>query len=116
VNADIPSDIHDRNKGLSAQVDYRFNGYTLTSITAVRDWDNTQYTSTSAIGNAAEVARITAAFPATRDIGTVDFSQASQELRLASPKDQFWNMWPVPTTCMARTAKPISASSTTARR
>jgi iron complex outermembrane receptor protein len=89
VNADIPSDIHDKNKGLSAQVDYRFNGYTLTSITAVRGWDNTQYTSTSAIGNAAEVARITAAFPATRDIGTVEFKQASQELRLASPKDQF---------------------------
>jgi iron complex outermembrane receptor protein len=89
INADIPSDIRDKNKGLSAQVDYRFNGYTLTSITAVRDWDNTQYTSTSAIGNAAEVARITAAFPATRDIGTVDFKQASQELRLASPKDQF---------------------------
>ncbi|NYE63482.1 iron complex outermembrane receptor protein [Duganella sp. 1224] len=89
VNADIPSDIRDKNKGLSAQVDYRFHGYTLTSITAVRDWDNTQRTSTSAIGNAAEVARITAAFPATRDIGTVDFRQASQELRLASPKEQF---------------------------
>jgi iron complex outermembrane receptor protein len=89
VNTDIPSDIRDKNKGLSAQVDYRFNGYTLTSITAVRDWDNTQYTSTSAIGNAAEVARITAAFPATRDIGTVEFSQASQELRLASPKGEF---------------------------
>ncbi|MBV7538446.1 TonB-dependent receptor [Duganella sp. sic0402] len=89
VNADIPSDIRDKNKGLSAQVDYRFNGYTLTSITAVRDWDNTQYTSTSAIGNAAEAARITAAFPATRDIGTVEFSQASQELRLASPKGEF---------------------------
>jgi iron complex outermembrane receptor protein len=89
VNTYIPSDIRDRNKGLSAQVDYRFNGYTLTSITAVRDWDNTQYTSTSAIGNAAEVARITAAFPATRDIGTVEFQQASQELRLASPKEQF---------------------------
>lgn len=89
VNTDIPSDIRDKNKGLSAQVDYRFNGYTLTSITAVRDWGNTQYTSTSAIGNAAEVARITAAFPATRDIGTVEFKQASQELRLASPKEQF---------------------------
>lgn len=89
VNTDIPSDILDKNKGLSAQVDYRFNGYTLTSITAVRDWDNTQYTSTSAIGNAAEVARITAAFPATRDIGTVEFKQASQELRVASPKEQF---------------------------
>jgi iron complex outermembrane receptor protein len=89
VNTDIPSDIRDKNKGLSAQVDWRNGGYTLTSITAARDWDNTQYTSTSAIGNAAEVARITAAYPATRDIGTVEFSQVSQELRLASPKDQF---------------------------
>ncbi|MYM82846.1 TonB-dependent receptor [Duganella sp. FT50W] len=89
VNVDLPSDIRDKNKGLSAQVDYRFNGYTLTSISAVRDWDNTQYTSTSAIGNAAEASRITTAFPATRDIGTVEFSQASQELRLASPKGDF---------------------------
>jgi iron complex outermembrane receptor protein len=89
VNADIPSDIRDTNRGLSAQADWRNGGYTLTSITAVRDWDNQQYTSTSAIGNAAEVARISAAYPATRDIGTVEFSQASQELRLASPKDQF---------------------------
>jgi iron complex outermembrane receptor protein len=89
INTDIPSDISDKNRGLSAQVDWRNGGYTLTSITAVRDWDNQQYTSTSAIGNAAEAARISAAYPATRDIGTVEFSQASQELRLASPKDQF---------------------------
>ncbi|MET0320137.1 MAG: TonB-dependent receptor [Duganella sp.] len=89
VNTDIPSDIRDTNRGLSAQVDWRLGGHTLTSITAVRDWDNTQYTSTSAIGNAAEVARITAAYPATRDIGTVDFRQVSQELRIASPRDQF---------------------------
>ncbi|MYM35950.1 TonB-dependent receptor [Duganella sp. FT94W] len=89
INVDLPSDIRDKNKGLSAQVDYRFNGYTLTSISAVRDWDNTQYTSTSAIGNAAEASRITTTFPATRDIGTVAFSQASQELRLASPKGDF---------------------------
>nr|WP_315215721.1 TonB-dependent receptor [uncultured Duganella sp.] len=88
INTDIPSDIRDTNKGLSAQVDWRNGGYILTSITAVRDWDNTQNTSTSAIGNAAEAARISAAYPATRDIGTVDFRQVSQELRLASPKDQ----------------------------
>jgi len=89
VNTDIPNDIRDTNKGLSAQVDWRNGGYTFTSISAVRDWDNTQYTSTSAIGNAAEAARITAAYPATRDIGTVAFRQASQELRLASPKGRF---------------------------
>ena len=89
INADRPSDIRDINRGVSAQVDWRFNGYTLTSISAARDWDNQQYTSTSAIGNSAESARITAAYPATRDIGTVAFSQVSQELRVASPKEGF---------------------------
>ncbi|KAB8042017.1 TonB-dependent receptor [Janthinobacterium aquaticum] len=89
INADLASDIRDTNRGLSAQVDWRFNGYTLTSISAARDWDNQQYTSTSAIGNSAEASRITAAYPATRDIGTVAFSQLSQELRVASPKDGF---------------------------
>lgn len=89
VNTDIPSAIRDTNRGVSAQIDWRNNGYTFTSITAARNWDNAQATSTSAIGNAAEAARITAAYPATRDIGTVDFSQVSQELRVASPKEQF---------------------------
>ncbi|KQQ47580.1 TonB-dependent receptor [Duganella sp. Leaf126] len=87
VVTDIPSDIGDTNRGVSAQVDWRLGGHTLTAITAVRDWDNTQYTSTSAIGNAADAARITSAYPATRDIGTVDFRQVSQEVRLASPRD-----------------------------
>ncbi|WP_426075743.1 TonB-dependent receptor [Janthinobacterium sp. PSPC3-1] len=89
VNVDLPSDIRDTNRGVSAQVDWRVNGYTFTSISAARDWDNAQYTSTSAIGNSAEASRITAAYPATRDIGTVAFSQVSQELRVASPKDGF---------------------------
>jgi len=89
INADLASDIRDTNRGVSAQVDWRINGYTLTSISAARDWDNQQYTSTSAIGNSAEASRITAAYPATRDIGTVAFSQVSQELRIASPKDGF---------------------------
>jgi iron complex outermembrane receptor protein len=83
--ADIPSDITDTNKGLSAQIDWRSNGYTLTSVTAVRAWDNAQHTTTSTIGNSADPARTTAAFPATRDIGAVDFKQYSQELRIASP-------------------------------
>jgi iron complex outermembrane receptor protein len=86
VNADIAPAIEDVNKGLSAQVNWRHNGYAYTSITAVRDWDNTQYTSGNAIGNSAEVARVTSAYPASRDIGTVDFRQVSQELRVASPR------------------------------
>ena len=85
--ADIPSNISDTSKGLSAQVDWRLNGYTLTSITALRRWENQQYTSTSAIGNSVDVNRISAAYPATRDIGNLNFEQFSQELRIASPKD-----------------------------
>ena len=86
---DIPSAITDINKGLSAQVDWRKDGYTLTSITAVRGWDNSQHTTTSTLGNSADLSRITAALPATRDIGTVDFKQYSQELRIASPKSRW---------------------------
>jgi iron complex outermembrane receptor protein len=88
INADIPPSIRDTNKGVSAQVNWRNNGYTFTSISALRDWDNTQYTSTSAIGNSAEAARITSAYPGTRDIGTLAFRQVSQELRVASPRGQ----------------------------
>jgi len=88
INADIPPSIRDTNKGVSAQVNWRNNGYTFTSISALRDWDNTQYTTTSAIGNSAEAARITSAYPGTRDIGTLAFRQVSQELRVASPRGQ----------------------------
>ncbi|QBE63318.1 TonB-dependent receptor [Pseudoduganella lutea] len=86
VNFDLPNAIDDTNKGISAQVNWRRNGYTLTSITAWRAWDNTQHTTTSPIGNSAEASRITGAYPATRDIGTLEFTQASQELRIASPR------------------------------
>jgi len=86
VNADLAPAVDDVNKGLSAQVNWRNAGYTFTSITAVRDWDNTQNTSVNAVGNSEEAARVTSAYPASRDIGTVDFRQVSQELRVASPR------------------------------
>jgi iron complex outermembrane receptor protein len=85
IRADLPSAIEDSNKGLSAQLNWRKNGYTLTSISAVREWDNTQRTSSSPIANGADPARVTAAFPGTRDKGTLAFRQVSQELRVASP-------------------------------
>jgi iron complex outermembrane receptor protein len=88
INADITPAIRDTNKGVSAQVNWRKGGYTFTSISALRDWDNTQLTSTSAIGNSVEATRITSAYPGTRDIGTLAFRQVSQELRVASPRGQ----------------------------
>jgi len=86
VNADLAPGVDDVNKGLSAQVNWRNAGYTFTSITAVRDWNNAQNTSVNAVGNSEEVTRVTAAYPASRDIGSVDFRQVSQELRVASPR------------------------------
>jgi len=91
INADIPPSIRDTNKGVSAQVNWRNQGYTFTSISALRDWDNTQLTSTSAIGNSLEPARVTGAYPGSRDIGTLAFRQVSQELRVASPRGQFFD-------------------------
>src|SRR5450830_1508006 len=86
VTYDQSNAINDFNKGVSAQVDWRNQGYTLTSVTGVRTWDNVQHTTTSTIGNSADLSRITAAFPATRDIGTLYFRQFSEEVRVASPK------------------------------
>src|SRR5450830_225628 len=85
VTYDQSNAINDFNKGVSAQVDWRNQCYTLTSVTGVRTWDNVQHT-TSTIGNSADLSRITAAFPATRDIGTLYFRQFSEEVRVASPK------------------------------
>ncbi|MFY1662973.1 TonB-dependent receptor [Pseudomonas sp. Pseu.R1] len=81
--SDYRSHVDDINKGLSAQLDWNLGDYTLTSITAWRGWNNTQYQDGDRLAN------ITAAFPGTEDKGDLDYNQYSQELRLASPKGQF---------------------------
>ncbi|USV99321.1 TonB-dependent receptor [Pseudomonas pergaminensis] len=83
INTDTRSHVEDTNKGLSAQLDWHLGDYTLTSITAWRGWDNTQYQDGDRLGT------VTAAFPGTADKGELDFNQYSQELRLASPKGEF---------------------------
>jgi iron complex outermembrane receptor protein len=76
----------DTNWGLSAQVDWKLgSGYTLTSISAYRQWLNAQFTDeaflpTPYIG-----------IPAENDRGYVGFTQLSQELRLTSPKGGFFD-------------------------
>lgn len=86
-NRDIVSDyrshVDDTNKGLSAQLDWSLGDYTLTSITAWRGWDNTQWQ------DGDRLATISAAFPGIEDKGELEYNQYSQELRLASPKGQF---------------------------
>jgi iron complex outermembrane receptor protein len=83
INTDTRSHVDDINKGLSGQFDWYLGDYTLTSITAWRGWDNTQYQ------DGDRLSTITAAFPGSADIGDLAFDQYSQELRLASPKGEF---------------------------
>nr|WP_225422556.1 TonB-dependent receptor [Pseudomonas huaxiensis] len=86
-NRDIVSDyrshVEDVNKGLSAQLDWNLGDYTLTSITAWRGWDNTQWQ------DGDRLSTISAAFPGIEDKGELAYDQYSQELRLASPKGEF---------------------------
>jgi iron complex outermembrane receptor protein len=83
LESDYRSHVDDINKGLSAQLDWNLGDYTLTSITAWRGWNNTQWQ------DGDRLATISAAFPGTQDKGDLDYNQYSQELRLASPKRQF---------------------------
>ena len=83
INTDTRSRVDDINKGLSAQLDWSLGDYTLTSITAWRGWDNTQYQ------DGDRLSTVTADFPGSADKGDLTFNQYSQELRLASPKGEF---------------------------
>ena len=83
INTNTRTHVEDVNQGLSGQLDWQLGDYTLTSITAWRGWDNTQYQDGDRLGT------INAAFPGTADKGELAFDQYSQELRLASPKGEF---------------------------
>ena len=83
IASDYRSHVEDINKGLSAQLDWNLGDYTLTSITAWRGWNNTQWQ------DGDRLATITSAFPGTEDKGDLSYDQYSQEVRLASPKGEF---------------------------
>ncbi|MFH7365650.1 TonB-dependent receptor, partial [Pseudomonas syringae pv. tagetis] len=57
VLSDYRSHFEDFNKGLSGQIDWQLGDYTLTSITAWRGLDNTQYHDGDRLGT------VSAAFP-----------------------------------------------------
>lgn len=84
-NQDIASDyksrVEDTNAGISGQAEWRLGDFTLTSITAWRRWDNTQFQD----GDRLEALPLSA----SHDKGEVDYDQYSQEFRLTSPKGGF---------------------------
>ena len=86
INQDLRSRVIDDNGGLSLTVDQKLGaGYTFTSITAWRRWHNTQFQDYD------QLSVPTKAFPDIRDRGDLDFSQVSEEARIASPKGRFFD-------------------------
>jgi len=78
INSEMQTRVQDTNSGLSAQVDWGIPGHLITSITAARQWKNTQFQDQD------RLATLYRQFNQIADRGDLDFSQVSQELRIAS--------------------------------
>jgi iron complex outermembrane receptor protein len=93
VDNDLSPQTKDSNGGVSGQLDYRFGGgYTLTSITAWREWRNKQERDGDFHGSSANY--VATAVPGGQaasmdllehDYGALNYNQYSEEVRLASP-------------------------------
>jgi iron complex outermembrane receptor protein len=85
VSTNVLERVGDENWGLSAQLDWQTAIGTVTSITAYRKWDNTQFQDIDG------TARLSNAVAQLSDKGIVDYYQQSQELRLASPTGEMFD-------------------------
>ena len=84
VSQDVNSNVRDENGGASITADWNIGGgYTLTSITGYRKWQNDQDQDYD------QISQRTAAFPIVEDHGYLSFYQISEEARIASPKGHF---------------------------
>lgn len=84
INSEMKTRVSDINQGVSAQIDWNAGAFQITSITARRGWKNTQYQDQD------RLATVYRQFPQTQDQGDLDFTQTSQELRIASTRKQFF--------------------------
>jgi iron complex outermembrane receptor protein len=83
VSTDFDTDVRDKNYGGSLTAEWGLGDYTITSITAYREWKNRQHQDYDALS------QLSATFPEGDDYGIVNNHQFSQELRLTSPKGKF---------------------------
>ncbi|MDE2276946.1 MAG: TonB-dependent receptor [Burkholderiales bacterium] len=83
INSEMLTRVHDVNEGVSAQIDWDLGAVQLTSITASRKWTNEQYQDQDRLGTLYKT------FNRLADHGTLDFTQFSQELRIASARPGF---------------------------
>ena len=104
VDHDLTTRTIDDSTSLSIQVDAGLGDLTLTSITAYREWDNTEIREgdfTSTAGDVPSPVDFSSTFFQLHDIGIQSWSQFSQEVRIASSTDQaltwqagifYWNL------------------------
>jgi len=104
VDHDLTTETIDDHQAFSIQVEAGIGDYTLTSITALREWDNTEIREGDFTSNAGDVAlpvNFSTTFFQLHDIGIQSWDQFSQEVRIASPADQaiswqagifYWNI------------------------
>ncbi|GAA6137675.1 TonB-dependent receptor [Arenicella sp. 4NH20-0111] len=88
VDHDLTTRTIDDSTSLSMQVEAGVGEYTLTSITAYREWDNTEVREgdfTSTAGDFGRPVDFSSTFFQLHDIGEQSWEQLSQEVRLASP-------------------------------
>ncbi len=88
VDHDLTTRTLDDSTSLSMQIDAGIGEYTLTSITAYREWDNTEIREgdfTSTAGTFGRPVDFSSTFFQLHDIGEQSWEQFSQELRIASP-------------------------------
>lgn len=82
VSTDVDERVHDTNSGVSAQVDWSGSQGTFTSITALREWRNTQFQDidgTAPTPLSSQIAQLS-------DRGELKSDVVTQELRFASAK------------------------------
>ena len=91
IDNDLQPRTEDESWGLAAQIDWTLGEYTLTAITAVRGWENTELRDGDFRSDATR--SVSGSVPAgdtlLHDFGTLDFQQVTQELRIASPTAGF---------------------------
>ena len=83
VYDDLTPQTKDSNGGVSGQFDWTFDGFTLTSITAWRDWRNKQIRDGDFHAGCCRYVNLDDVDD--RDYGALNYNQYSEELRIASP-------------------------------
>jgi len=95
VDHDLTTRTIDETTAFSVQVDHSFGDYTLTSISAWRDWDNTEIREGDFTSIAGDDAEPVFGVPfQLHDVGPQAWRQLSQEIRLSSPDGNrlFWQV------------------------